>query len=49
MSEWIALEAGGSCYVEGFHYEGSGGDNYAVSVEIEEDDTSDHPNAMKEI
>lgn len=49
MSQWIALEEGENYYVEGFHYEGSGGDNFAVSVEIEEDDSSAHPNAMKEI
>jgi len=48
MSQWIALEEGEAYYIEGNHYEGGGGDNFAVSVEIEVDDSTDHPNAMKE-
>lgn len=35
VTEWVNVEAGKHYHVQGYHYEGGGGDHYTVSVEIE--------------
>lgn len=50
-SEWISLEAGEHYFIQGWHYEGSGGDYFSAAVEIESTDelTGGHHQSMKEI
>ena len=48
MSEWIALTAGEYYYMEGQHIQGSGGDHFTVSVEIDTPGNG-HINSMREI
>jgi len=46
------LTKGESYYIEGRHYDGGGGDNFAVGLEINKTETMDisnHHHAMKEI
>lgn len=55
VSEWVNLTKGHEYYISGRHYDGGGGDNFAVGVEINQtalDSTEiipNHHHAMKEI
>jgi hypothetical protein len=49
MSDWVNLTAGESYYLEGRHYEGSGGDHFTASVEIEQAEIENHPNSVREV
>lgn len=49
MSKWYTLTAGKKYFMKSNHYEGGGGDNFAVAVEIKKSDTAKHHNAFKEI
>ena len=48
-SAWLSLNKGEKYYFKSMHYEGGGGDNYVVGVEINNTNMTDHHHAMKEI
>lgn len=48
-STWLNLTKGEKYYFKSMHYEGGGGDNYVVGVEINNTNMTDHHHAMKEI
>lgn len=49
ISDWVNLTKDEKYYIEGSHFEGGGGDNYVVGVEINQTEMTDHHHAMKEI
>jgi len=48
-SAWLNLTKGEKYYFKSKHYEGGGGDNYVVGVEINNTNMTDHHHSMKEI
>lgn len=48
-SDWLNLTAGEKYYIKSKHYEGGGGDNYVIGVEINNTNMTDHHHAHKEV
>lgn len=49
VSDWVDLVKDQEYYILGRHYEASGGDNFAVGVEINQTAIQDHHHAVKEV